>query len=122
MSKDDVTVSRAACVVTSVIFAFGLLQLGFRLKEIQVDGAADFSYASARQSVRRVQVGGRRGRILDRRGTALADNRTSLTIVCLPAAFQLADRSAGLDAQLVFVRIEQLDVFVPIEEAGCSFV
>ena len=88
MSRDDVTVSRAACVVTAVVFAFGLLQLGFRLKEIQVDGAADFSYASARQSVRRVQVGGRRGRILDRNGTALADNRTSLTIVCRPAAFQ----------------------------------
>ena len=88
MSKDDVTVSRAACVVAAVVFAFGLLQLGFRLKEIQVDGAADFSYASSRQSVRRVQVGGRRGRILDRSGRALADNRTSVSIVCRPAAFQ----------------------------------
>lgn len=81
-------VPRAFCVVAAAVFLIGLLQLGVRLKEVQVDAAADYSYASTRQSVRRVQVGGSRGRILDRRGRILADNRLSLSIVCQPSAFQ----------------------------------
>jgi len=74
--------------VLAAVFAVGLLQLGVRLKEVQVDGAADYSYASVRQSVRRMQDGGPRGRILDRHGRVLADNRLSLSIVCQPAEFQ----------------------------------
>jgi len=81
-------VSRVFCVVMAAVFLLGLLQLGVRLKEVQVDGAADYSYASSRQSVRRVQVGGPRGRILDRRGRVLADNRLAFSIVCHPASFQ----------------------------------
>ena len=81
-------VSRTTCVVLALVFVIGLLQLGMRLKEMQVDGAADFSYASSRQSVRRVQIGGLRGRILDRKGRPLAENRTSVSIVCRPSFFQ----------------------------------
>ena len=86
--RDFHCVPRAASLVLATVFGAGLLQLAFRLREVQVDGAADYGYASARQSVRRVQVGGTRGRILDRRGIALADNRPSLSVVCHPAVFQ----------------------------------
>ena len=90
MSRDElpIAVSRASCLALAVVVTAGLLQLGLRLKRVQVDGAADYSYASARQSVRRVQVGGLRGRILDRRGRVLAENRLSLSVVCRPAHFQ----------------------------------
>ena len=79
---------RAVCLVAGAVFAAGLLHLGARLYEIQVESAADYGYASARQSVRRVRTAGARGRIFDRRGTVLADNRRVLSIVCSPAAFQ----------------------------------
>ena len=82
------TVSRTACVLAAIAFVLGLLHLGVRICEVQVKEAAAYGYASARQSIRRVQVGGRRGRILDRAGNVLADSRTSLSIVCHPAAFQ----------------------------------
>ena len=88
MNRGEMLVGRLSCLVVAGAVAGGLLQLGFRLREIQVDEAADYSYASARQSVRRVQTGGLRGRILDRRGEPLADNRLSLSVVCRPSAFQ----------------------------------
>ena len=79
---------RVICLVMGVVFVAGLLHLAVRLHEVQVETAADYSYASARQSIRRVRTGGPRGRIFDRRGTVLADNRKSLSLVCQPAAFQ----------------------------------
>lgn len=81
-------VSRASSIVLSAVFVLGLLHLGVRLREVQVDEAANYGYASSRQAVRRVQVGGSRGRILDRHGRSLAENRNSLSIVCRPAFFQ----------------------------------
>lgn len=104
MSLDDrqpCFVSRTSCLTLAAVFAVGLLHLGFRLHELQVEEAAEYGYASARQSVRRVQVGGRRGRILDRRGRVLADNRTALSIVCQPAQFQARTWEGTVD------RIEQ---------------
>ena len=88
MNTDNPIYGRISCAVVALMFIVGLVQLGSRLKEVQVDEAADYNYASLRQSVRRVQVGGMRGRILDRNGEVLADNRTSLSIVCHPAGFQ----------------------------------
>ena len=89
MSKDDrPVVSGLACLIVAVFFAAGLLRLGVKLKEIQVDDSAGYSYANARQSVRRVQTAGLRGRILDRHGAVLAANRRSVSIVCNPTAFQ----------------------------------
>ena len=79
---------RVVCLVMGVVFFAGLLHLAVRLHEVQVETAADYNYASARQSIRRVRTGGPRGRIFDRRGTVLADNRNSLSLVCQPAAFQ----------------------------------
>ena len=88
MNVDDAIVSKLSCLVTGMVIIAGLLQVWVRLKEVQVDDAADYNYASARQSVRRVQVGGLRGRILDRNGKVLADNRLAQSIVCQPAQFQ----------------------------------
>ena len=81
-------VRRLSCVILAGLFLAGLVQLGVRLKAVQVDGAADYSYASSRQSVRRVQVGGIRGRILDRNGAVMAGNRSAVSIVCNPSGFQ----------------------------------
>ena len=80
--------SRVSILALTLVFLVGLLHLGVRLHEIQVETAADYNYASARQSIRRVRSGGARGRILDRRGRVLADNRTTVSVVCHPAAFQ----------------------------------
>lgn len=90
MSRDDrqPVVSGLSCLLLAAVFAAGLLHLGVRLKEVQIDDSAGYSYANARQSVRRVQTAGVRGRILDRRGRVLAANRRSVSVVCLPTAFQ----------------------------------
>ena len=79
---------RVFSLVVGAVFAAGLLHLAVRLHEVQVETAADYNYASARQSIRRVRIGGARGRILDRHGRVLADNRTSLSLVCHPSFFQ----------------------------------
>lgn len=79
---------RAICLAAGAVFAVGLLHLGVRLHEVQVKTAADYNYASARQSIRRVRTGGVRGRIFDRHGAILADNREITSLVCHPAAFQ----------------------------------
>ena len=80
--------SKVVCLVAGIVFAAGLLHLAVRLHEVQVEAAADYNYASVRQSVRRVRTGGIRGRIFDRRGVVLADNRKVVSLVCRPAAFQ----------------------------------
>ena len=80
--------SRAVIVVMGGLFVTGLLHLGVRLHEVQVEAAADYNYASARQSIRRVQTSGMRGRILDRNGRILADSQQIVSVVCSPAAFQ----------------------------------
>ena len=79
---------RVVCLAAGIVFAAGLLHLAVRLHEVQVETAADYNYASARQSVRRVRTGGVRGRIFDRHGAVLADNRKTVSLVCQPAAFQ----------------------------------
>ena len=103
MSGDDQAgfVSRAACLVLAAVVVMGLLHLAFRIYEVQVVEAADYGYASARQSLRRVQVGGARGRILDRNGRELAGNRTALSVACHPARFQKRTWEATVDGILL---------------------
>lgn len=100
MSAADVPVrvSPVACLVAAAVIVVGLLHVGIRLWAIQVDGAADYGYASARQSVRRVQVGGVRGRILDRNGVVLATGRPSQSLVCSPSVFQKRTWKGTVDA------------------------
>ena len=88
MSKDESIVSDFACWVVAAVFVFGLVVLAVRLKDVQVENAADYGYANVRQSVRRVQTDGDRGRIIDRNGIVLADNRRSISIVCNASCFQ----------------------------------
>ena len=88
MKRGDVPFEgRVACLLAAAVFMAGLVRLGMGLRELQVDDAADYGYANIRQSVRRVQTAGVRGRIVDRNGAVLAANRISVSIVCLPSAF-----------------------------------
>lgn len=82
-----IVASLAAWIVAG-LFVFGFLVLAVKLKEVQVADSAKYDYEKARQSVRRVQTAGARGRILDRNGVILAANRPAVNIVCQPAAFQ----------------------------------
>ena len=88
MKRDESMASELSCWAAMALFVIGLSTLAVRLKEVQVDGAADYNYEKSRQSVRRVQTAGSRGRIIDRRGRVLADNRRSLSIVCNASAFR----------------------------------
>ncbi len=88
MDRDESIVSDLSCWATMTVFAVGLVVLGAHLKAVQIDAAADYNYEKNRQSVRRVQTAGPRGRILDRRGRVLADNRRSVSIVCNASAFR----------------------------------
>ena len=102
MKRDDIPFGgRVACVLAAVVFTAGLVRLGMGLRELQVEDAADYGYANIRQSVRRVQTAGVRGRIVDRNGVVLAANRISVSIVCQPSAFQKRtweDTAASIEA------------------------
>ena len=88
MKRDESIVSDLSCWVTAAVFVLGLSILALKLKEVQVEDVAGYSYANALQSVRRVQTAGVRGHILDRRGRPLAVNRKAVSIVCDAVAFQ----------------------------------
>lgn len=97
MSRDESIVSDFACWAVAAAFVFGLTVLALRLKEVQIEDAADYGYANVRQSVRRIQTDGERGRIIDRNGVVLADNRKSVSIACNPAYFQKRTWEATVD-------------------------
>lgn len=61
-------------------FTVGLVFLAVALHKVQVTRGNKLSDDQLRQSVRRVQVPGKRGRIFDRHGVCLADNRASFCI------------------------------------------
>ena len=87
-TEEPSIVSDVSIVAVGILFLLGLLVLGVRLKVVQLDGAARYNDDNARQSVRRVRTDGARGRILDRRGRVLADNRVVHSIVVCPESFQ----------------------------------
>ncbi len=64
----------------ALVFAAGIVFLAMALYRVQVVQFFAFSSDQARQSVRRVQVPGPRGRIFDRNGVCLAENRASYCI------------------------------------------
>jgi len=97
MEGNESIVSDVSCLVVAIGFLVGLGILAVRLKDVQVNDAADYNYASSRQSVRRVQTSGCRGRIVDRCGRVLAENRRSLSIVCNPTCFQRKTWSSTVD-------------------------
>ena len=88
MKSADPGLGRMTSLVAAFFFLLGLVYLGVRLKEVQVDDAAKYADASSRQSIWRVRIPGGRGRILDRHGDVLADNRPSLSLICELTAYQ----------------------------------
>lgn len=66
--------------VLALVFAAGLVFLAVSLHRVQVVEFSEFARDQVRQSVRRVQVPGPRGRIFDRNGVCLAENRPSYCI------------------------------------------
>ena len=96
--QGESVVSDLSCLAVAAVFVIGLVTLAVNLREVQVTDAADYNYANARQSIRRVQTDGRRGRILDRSGRALAENRRTVSIVCDVGAFQRRTWEATTEA------------------------
>ena len=64
----------------ALLYATGIVFLAVSLHRVQVKRFSVLSRDQLRQSVRRVQVPGPRGRIFDRNGVCLADNRASYCI------------------------------------------
>ena len=62
------------------LFAVGLCLIVWRLWHVQVLDSPRYGAAQSLQSFRRVQIPGLRGRILDREGTVLADNRPAYAV------------------------------------------
>ncbi len=77
-----------ACWIMAVLFAVGFLVLAVKLEHVQLDSAADANARLAGQSVRRIKTAGVRGRILDRNGKVLADNRPSVSIAYRAETFE----------------------------------
>ena len=90
----------AAFGALTAVFAVGFTVLAVRLKEEQVDNAAEHRRDMQSQSFRRVQTSGLRGRIFDRHGTLLADNRLSLDISVNPVAYRSHARGETTEARL----------------------
>jgi penicillin-binding protein 2 len=64
----------------ALLIAAGIVFLAVSLHRVQVERFSVLALDQLRQSVRRVQVPGPRGRIFDRNGVCLADNRASYCI------------------------------------------
>ncbi len=64
----------------ALLFGLAFLFLAYALYHVQVVQSSAFSNDQARQSIRRVQVPGARGKIFDRNGVCLAENRASYCI------------------------------------------
>ena len=98
MSRTDSIASDIACLATAILFAAGLVVLAINLWDVQVEDSAGYSYESSRQSERRVQTVGDRGRIFDRNGNLLAGNRSAFSIVCNAACHQRRTWEGTVDA------------------------
>lgn len=88
-----------------LLFVTGFLVLGCRLYDMQVVRASMFSGRLNRQSIRRVLLPSARGKIFDRHGLSLADNRPNL---CLAVFVEELRRPGGWDNTIDAVEI-QLD-------------
>jgi penicillin-binding protein 2 len=78
--------------VLGIGFAIGIAILGWRLHDVQVTRASAFAGRQNRQSIRRVLLPSPRGRIYDRRGVCLADNRPN---PCLAVFMEELRRPGG---------------------------
>ncbi len=67
--------SRWRLAVIAVVILAGFTTLATRLHEVQIEDSGDYADRAERQCVRRVLLPATRGRIFDRNGVCLADNR-----------------------------------------------
>lgn len=74
------TMPRWRLAVLALLFVAGFCLLGSRLHTIQIEETGHYEKSMRRQSVRRVLLPAPRGRIFDRNGVCLADNRPSYCI------------------------------------------
>lgn len=84
--KDDElreNLRRRLAVLSSVTLAFFTL-LFFRLWFLQVMAVEKYEKLAEENRVREVSIDALRGKIMDRQGTVLADNRSSLSLMVLP--------------------------------------
>jgi penicillin-binding protein 2 len=88
------------CWTFAAIFAAGFLVLALRLRDVQIVSASNHGFQLDRQSVRRVQTEGMRGRILDTRGRVLADNKPSFAI----AVNAVSQKVSTWDATVASIR------------------
>ncbi len=78
IERSDSELLRIRLIFVVMVSAFAFLALA--LMREQVFHASQYRHSSERQSMRRVRVSAERGRILDRNGVCLADNRPSFCI------------------------------------------
>ena len=90
-AKPEVSVLRLL-LLWAVMMGF-LTALGFRLWNLQVAQGMEYQRRLVRQSLRSVRLPGLRGRILDRRGDALAENRPAF---CVALHLEELRRTGGL--------------------------
>jgi len=76
----------------ALLFGWAIVFLARSLYQVQVVQTQDFSRDQARQSIRRVQVPGPRGRIYDRNGVCLAENRASYCVAYYAEEFRKRGR------------------------------
>lgn len=115
MRDERCLVSDISVLATGAIFVAGLVMLGFRLAHIQLVDAAKYIEDGSRQSVRRVQTAGPRGRIIARDGTILANNRASVSVVLNPESFQRRSWSATIAA--ISNAVEEVSTAIGIPSA-----
>ncbi len=80
-SSTPKTIPMWRLLVPAVIFVLGVGLILHRLWQVQVEEGFNFARDLDRQSIRRVQIPGQRGQIVDRNGLTLADCRPSYCIV-----------------------------------------
>ena len=109
MNAERVFAARAFIAGTVALYVLGLGVLAARLKRVQLDDAAIYSYNQSRQAERRVQTDGVRGRILDRSGRILATNRRARMIVLNAECFQRRTWSAtAQEMRAAITRAEEI--------------
>lgn len=92
-------------LILATLFILGISILLWRLWHVQVLDSPQYGAAQSAQSFRYVEVPGLRGRILDRNGEVLADNRPAYSVVLYCEELRSAGRYTTLAADAI---IDQL--------------
>jgi len=110
MNTTDALVLRLRVLLAGMLMAF--VCLAAFLWRIQVTRGGDYQNDLKRQSIRRVRLPGMRGRIYDRAGVRLADNRPNYCIAIYPEEVQ-GNKASILDR--LHDRVMQLSEILQVE-------